>query len=395
MAMAMTRRDSMDKQGRAGKGQILVLFVLALFAILAMVALVVDGGNAFAQQRLTQNWTDGAAEAGTVQLMRRSAGTPVDPAFASWDAAVVAAVNAQVKDDGLDGVDLIEYVDLDGITLGSAGGGAIPPGAAGVHVRAHRVFETYVAQSVGFGQFAAAAESTYITGFVTSLGPGKIIPLTVPVLWTYCDGQGDLVNPGPAWPSGPNNPVVLPLCKNAPGNRGWLDWTPPGGGASELGGNIADTSNAPSIRTPHWYYYPQTGNVDNSSHVGNALQGLIGQDVFIPIFHAEPGGPVGTCDSTPGGQQTAIGDCPDPGSGNGQEQWYLWVTVASFHLTGHHTNPNDPACVSPFDPSNNGSVGCLSGYWNHDVVPSEVEVGPFPPGGVDPAFALRGVQLLR
>ena len=38
-----------------GQGQSLVLFTLAVIALLAMASLVIDGGNAFAQQRVTQN----------------------------------------------------------------------------------------------------------------------------------------------------------------------------------------------------------------------------------------------------------------------------------------------------------------------------------------------------
>jgi hypothetical protein len=120
---------------------------------------------------------------------------------------------------------------------------------------------------------------------------------------------------------------------------------------------------------------------------------------LIPIFYidAQPGGPIiGTCDTTPGGSQTNLGDCADPGSGNGQNQWYFWVTVASFHIQDVHIQGGPTAACDPsgFD-GGNGSVGCLTGYWNHDVVPSEVEVGPFPPSGVNPENALVGVQLLR
>jgi len=189
--------------------------------------------------------------------------------------------------------------------------------------------------------------------------------------------------------------VAVPLCKNGPGNVGWLDWTPPGGGASEVAGNITDTANAPGISTPRWYYYPATGNI-NSGQVQTALEGRIGDDLWIPIYYSVPGGPVGTCDTTPASPRTSINDCAAPGSGNGQNNWYLWVTVASFHLEGVHIlGGPDPAACDPQGFGSNGMVGCLTGYWNDDVVPAEVEVGPFPPGGIDPEDALVGVQLLR
>jgi Flp pilus assembly protein TadG len=51
-------------RGRAERGQIVVLFALALVAIVAMVGLVLDGGSAFAQRRASQNAADLAALAG-------------------------------------------------------------------------------------------------------------------------------------------------------------------------------------------------------------------------------------------------------------------------------------------------------------------------------------------
>jgi Flp pilus assembly protein TadG len=49
---------------RSERGQILVLFTLALVAIIAMVGLVLDGGGTFAQRRVEQNASDLAAIAG-------------------------------------------------------------------------------------------------------------------------------------------------------------------------------------------------------------------------------------------------------------------------------------------------------------------------------------------
>lgn len=53
----MTRRNPRDREG----GQIIVIFALALVAMVAMVGLVLDGGAAFAQRRGEQNAADLAA----------------------------------------------------------------------------------------------------------------------------------------------------------------------------------------------------------------------------------------------------------------------------------------------------------------------------------------------
>ena len=60
------RRSSRPSRSR---GQILVLFVLALVAIIAGVGLVIDGGFTFAQRRAEQNAADLAAFAGANALL--------------------------------------------------------------------------------------------------------------------------------------------------------------------------------------------------------------------------------------------------------------------------------------------------------------------------------------
>ena len=79
------------------RAQSLVLFVISLLAIMAMVGLIIDGGNAYAQQRSTQNGSDAAAEAGATILVRNvmaaaAGGTVLTSA--QLDAAVLAATKS-------------------------------------------------------------------------------------------------------------------------------------------------------------------------------------------------------------------------------------------------------------------------------------------------------------
>ena len=62
----------------AERGQILVLFTLGLVAMISMVGLVLDGGDAFAQRRDQQNAADLGALAGANAYMntRGSVGRP-------------------------------------------------------------------------------------------------------------------------------------------------------------------------------------------------------------------------------------------------------------------------------------------------------------------------------
>jgi hypothetical protein len=360
-------------------GQALVLVVLAMVAAIAMTALVVDGGSAFAQQRRAQNWTDAAANAGAVQLMRRMVG--VAGSDAQWDSRVVTAVNESIAVDGLDAIPTIEYTDVAGDVLGPAGGGTIPADAAGVHVVGDRTFSTFFGGVLallpggsGVYTFTATTEATSVTGYSTGAGGSAVIPVTFPVLFTQCDGN-DLVVDG-NWPVGPANVTVVPMCSNGPGNVGWIDWTPTAGGASELADAITSPNNPP-ITTPKWYYVTQTGSI-SAGPVQTAMDSWIGHDILLPIFYASETDPLpGTCNSTPSGDQTGLSDCPtaDRG-GNGSNQWYYLVTFASFHLQAAYLNGGDAGACDPGDVNGSNISGCLIGYFTQDVVPANLTIGP-------------------
>ena len=57
------------------QGQVMVLFLLAIFAIIGMVGLVLDGGSVFAQRRDQQTAADLAAMAGAAAYLNAT-GTP-------------------------------------------------------------------------------------------------------------------------------------------------------------------------------------------------------------------------------------------------------------------------------------------------------------------------------
>lgn len=94
---------------RRERGQIIVVFVLAVVAIIAMVGLVLDGGSAYAQRREEQNVADLAAVAGATAHLN----TTGDDATKA--AAAVAAAKALAVDngytDGAGGVSIAVDVD--------------------------------------------------------------------------------------------------------------------------------------------------------------------------------------------------------------------------------------------------------------------------------------------
>ena len=249
------------------RGQAIVLMVGGMIAALAMVALIVDGGNAWAQQRITQNGSDAAADAGATVLAQRLAGNPAAGGDGpTADAAVKVAVDTTIDANEID-LKEAYYTDRCGVllrpdgTMASGLGDAAVVGAGDLPIdngvdpvcstgvpcdcgprRAigTKPFSTYIARHVGVNDFTA--EVTRLPSPASFRASARaamdesctVLPVTFPTTISdvSCDGQNNPVNgPTTEWPKGY---TIVPLCKNGPGNVGWLDWTPPAGGASEL-----------------------------------------------------------------------------------------------------------------------------------------------------------------
>lgn len=371
-------------------GQVLVILALGIISMLAMVGLVIDGGNAFAQQRMTQNATDAAATAGAVAIARNLVtGT-------GTDAGVLAAVQTAL---GANETTLASahYTNVSGapigVTVGAAPSAAIPAGAAGVAVSGRRTFGTFFARAIGLPTFTATTDATAVAGSLTAVCPADagcgIWPVTFPVTTVTCDQNGDPVLGIDAWPT-TGEILEVPLCRNGPGNVGWLDWYPPGGGASELAETILHPNN-PELVIPDWYFVTSTGNV-NSSQVEDALRTYQDDLVTVPLFSA-------TCRTDPGDD---LNDLPLPcgtTAGTGQNQYYLLAAWAGFRLCGPLTagceavpdgayvTGNPPECTT-----GNGATSCLWGRFEHIVYTGTISASPPNPGGGPQAV---GVQLIR
>jgi hypothetical protein len=390
-------------------GQSIVIIAGGLVAMLAMAGLVIDGGNAFAQQRSTQNGMDAASEAGAVELARRMLGLPGTEA--EWDLRVLAAVNATSANNGLTSTGVPQYTDYLGAELGPVGTGTIPANTQGVHAGGSRSFSTFFAGALGVSSFTASAEATAVTGYAVESGYGGLMPLTFPVILSQCDrggGSTRISNPyGDAeWPYGPENMLAIPLCNDGPGNVGWIDWTPPYGGSSEIGDSIRNPDNPP-VTTPHWYYVDETGDITSLDADMDVWEG---RDITFPIYDAHADDPstatvdesaLGTCSNTPTGTQTVLSDCAVGDEGlTGGKGWYLFVTFGEFHLEhsyiqgNNEAECNDPALASiassdPTMPIKN----CLIGYFKARVIASNLTVG----AGTTGASSLTpfAVQLIK
>jgi Flp pilus assembly protein TadG len=400
-------------------GQILVIVAAGLIVMVAMVGIVVDAGYAWGQQRDNQNSADAASEAGAVVLAKRLTG------ISQSDADVLAAVNASTASNGVTLVGAW-YANCNGDLVDSAGapvaseadaaavgGGAIPPALCpaanhqlqadvrlGVRAETRKDFETFLVSVIGFPTLSTFADATAVSGYIEEVCPADgdclVLPVTIPLGITTCDANGDatLANPVTEWLDPDRDGVldwslelVIPLCKNNPGNVGWLDWTPTAGGTSELVTAIGPPTTQDEMSVPGWFYVTATGNI-NSAAVENAIEYYMDNNmpVLIPMFDS-------TCDTEPDPPSPGVSDverCPPANvGGNGSNQWYHLDRFVSIRFTGVYiSGSNQAEC----EQNGNGATSCLTGQFVKYVGPgATVGAG----NGQVAANAAVGIQLIK
>ena len=365
---------------RADRGQILVIAALGIIAMLAMAALLIEGGNAYAQQRAAQNGADAAANAGAVVLAERLAGVP------KTDGQVLSGMNAISGSNGLTRVDG-RYTDVQGrlLTPGGAtttvrssaarvGDGTIPSGAQGVSAAGDRDFGATIGHVIGFDQFTASADATAVAGRLIG---GAFIPIVFPINIVDCAVNGDLGTGEANWTlSQPGNPPVgqefiVPLCKTGTGNFQILDFDP-------------SLTCAEEVTTPVYRQFdlptdvPSDNGNDCAKKMEEGINALKGKTVLVPI-----------CDV----------DCTTYG---GSKATYHIVKVAAFYVDYFvdsnnpnkvsepcqaHTNPSTGQSLVPI--RGNGSSSCMAGWFVRYI-----SAGPVGSGTVGNSDAI-GIQLIK
>lgn len=395
------------------RGQILVIAVLAMVALIAMVGLVVDGGAAFAQQRVAQNGADATSTAGTVVIAEHLGGTP------RTGQQVRDAIDAVAAANGLGNV-FAEYTDDFGQPIGQVVDPAlaIPSNARGVRAAGSRPVGTTFANVIGINNLTASAEATVVAGALSGeCVPDEdgctLLPVTFPISPAICDDQGVADNgnlwgigaPPPGNPGGPYWPLVsasdlpsgsypgnfstmaiLPLCRSASGGSGafgWLDVDPT---IPNLSGEITGPINA-TVNIPGWF---QTQSGTPNSVEGELLTHRH-KPVLLPLnrgaCRTNPGPTVDTCPAGQGGVDPV-----------GNNTWYYVHTLAVFYIDRVHVQGSDrDACTTapgqPLVPVQQGAgfLGCLKGWFV-----SYVTSGPIVPGGqIIPGQTAIGIQLIR
>jgi Flp pilus assembly protein TadG len=346
------------------RGQAIVVLALSMTVILGATAIVIDGGNAMAQQRGTQNATDSAAFAGAVTIAEKMGGA------SRTDLDVVNAMYTSFANNG-SAMNTAYYINFDGTVVGTVGrGGSIPSDASGIQANGERTFNTFLASVMGHNTWTAGASATVVAGSLRSVcsaadGCG-VMPVTFSIPITSCDGTGRPLRIGVDWPlvslktaqadSTGTYESIVPLCKNGPGGVGWLDMG--------CGGNLSDEIlNACNdvIDIPAWLH-TSSGNDNN---IDDAVNSYTGQVILVPMFDA-------TCRDVPSTGLPA--DCTDPG--DGLNLYYHIPRFAMFLLDrAYIQGDNNSACNSaPGSPyiGASGGTSCFKGWFVHYIMQGRV-----------------------
>jgi hypothetical protein len=384
--MTVGARRSHDRS----QGQVIVIFAVALVALLAMTGLIIDGGHAWSQQRHVQNAADASARAGALVLGRRAGEEAIDPLapppLVSWGEQVRNEVYLSAAQNGVT-VASATYTTLDGTVIaGEAVDGRPPPtNAAGVEVFATKAFDTSLVRIVGMNQWRLTQPATAVSGpssgCISTLAGCALLPIAFPVTVLACGSGHTSVPelPTRTWETGVE--LTIPLCGGNPGSVGWIDWTVPYGGTSELEDVILDPP-VQDIPLPSWKFITATGNV-SAGNVEDALNTYAGQVVMFPMFDS-------TCAETPVNNE--LDGCP-PGEtgGSGTNQWYHIPYFLAFQFSspkGAFTNGDYSVECSAAS-----AKECIKGAFVALVGEGEVS-GPCPPEGCPPGTTYA-VQLIK
>jgi Flp pilus assembly protein TadG len=239
------------------RGQIIVIFALALIAIIAMVGLVLDGGSAFAQRRDEQSAADLAALAAANDYMLNS-----DAALARTRARTVAAANGYTHGTG--GVVVNVTITIDN--------------GAEAQVDISAPHRNNFASVVGMPTWDVATTAKAQAGYPdTANGAGPMI--------FSIDAFGPSGQPLAAY-GDPNNPYDFGETNgDIPSSAGDLAWTNYGTGNVDSSAVreiiVGDSTINKTIAFGE--YIGQHNNGNHSTLFGDMDDNLAGQNVPVPV----------------------------------------------------------------------------------------------------------------
>lgn len=356
------------------KGQAVVVVALALVGLIGVLALVLDGGAAFAARRQMQNAADSAAIAGSREL---EAGND-EPGILSQIHAYAEAnrvpdsngvpndgVNDNVTAYFISGVSKLRLpvpCELDeGMECKPIGSwGYVPPSAGGVEVIARTSFDAYFAGVVGRDTLGAAARAK-----VLAQGPaaGQMIGL-MPIAVYNPDPNG----PGDPWLDANGDPLIERVIlwdneQEAPGSFGWVDFN---------GGNNSNAEMKDWIENGYQDYIHvpscvETDTGDRAStadliegYIRQAIQDVMGSVIYVPVY---------TRFCTEGEEENdRIGE-------SGANLFYRFVIFAKMVITGYDYGPGKhvpDAFTCPETGGPGGAEHCIEAVFIEYVYAPEI-----------------------
>jgi hypothetical protein len=332
----------------AQRGQVLVMFAGGLIALIAVVGLVIDGGNVFFNRRDDQNASDLASLAGTKRLydyyVSNSVYTATDNPYTKIAASL--AENGCVTANGCEwtaryvGARSGQTYPVLGTVASYTSGDIAPPGAIlgakalGIQVDVRTQPRTFFLGVFGQGSWDVRTSATAMTGALTSVPPNGLLPIAL------VDGQA--LNPGTIY--------SLTAGANGPGNFGWVSWDG-SNNAGALATSICDPNN-PSFALP--YQFTGDPGKTNADDVRACLQQWVSnqQTILIPIVWA-PNDPLAPAGCSTGAQ--------------GNNFTFCIKSVVSFTVTGY-SQPAVDQIEGRFDSTISYSTG--------DTVPQGITSPP-------------------
>jgi Flp pilus assembly protein TadG len=257
----------MSARLRAERGQIIVIFALALIALIAMVGLILDGGAAFAHRRDEQTATDLAALAGANAFL-----VNYDQPLTRNDAAVNAArESARLNgyEHGVGGVTVDVAVDT------TAG--------ARVTVDIDAPHENTFAKIVGMNSWQIATTATAETGFPdTAVGAG-------PMLFNVAAFDTDDGSPLPLY-GDEDHPFTFSHGQGQSGdapagaeNMSWTDYSGDTNDNTNTVRQIIRGNTALEVTLDRGQYIGQHNNGEHADLFEEIDTWVAGQDIPVPI----------------------------------------------------------------------------------------------------------------
>lgn len=252
------------------RGQILVIFALALIVIIGMVGLILDTGSAFAQRRGEQNAADLASLAGANAYMNTTGSVAVRTAAATT--AAIAAATRNGYTNGVNGAS----VPTPTVTLLQSG--------ARVRVSVTAAHPNAFARVFGQNSWNVSVEAAAVTGTIDT-GTGAA-PWTMSMLAFNSDGT-------PKYDATHQQDFGCHGCGNLDYPNSAIDiaWTDFNGGnnvtSSEVN-SIITGSNVVTATFINGEYLGQHNNGDHTTLYGDVNQYLSGHTLPVPIVGPGP-----------------------------------------------------------------------------------------------------------